>query len=110
MATFDVLFKAWTSQMTEHIKEIKADLKDAELTIINQGIDNHLRIEELDKRLQVLREDFVIHKTKVNTRVTLISTGIGLVVLITTFLVNLDRIREAINKSRNPMVQTEILK
>jgi len=50
--------------------------------------------EDLLKQLNSNREEFVIFKTKVNTRTALISASIGAVVLISSLLLNIAAIKD----------------
>ena len=49
---------------------------------------------EVLKEIAANREEFVIFKTKVNTRTAMISGAIGAVVLITSLLLNISAIKE----------------
>jgi len=107
MATFEVLFKAWASQMTEHIKDIRDALQIAETAITKKSGECNERVDKLDIKFQQLREDFIIHKTQINTRIAMITGGIALILLITTLILNIDKIR---NLSHHNDDNTEITK
>jgi len=61
---------------------------------------------EVLKEITANREEFIIFKTKVNTRTALISAAIGAVVLITSLLLNIGAIKDRSNiKYQQPIEQ-----
>ena len=76
-----------------------------ELQKVHKGIADTKT--ELLKEISVNREEFVIFKTKVNTRTAMISTIIGTIVLITSLLLNIGAIRDRQDAKKAP-VNTEI--
>ena len=91
--TFDVIFKAWTAQITEHVKQITEDLRNAEDKISSKSSECQSKVNDLDVRVQALREEFVIFKAEQNTRMKILSAVIATAVLLSTLLVNFDKIR-----------------
>jgi hypothetical protein len=67
--------------MMEWMQEVYREFQNT-----NDKIDDSKN--ELKKEISLNREEFVIHKTKVNTRTALISIGIGSVVTIISILMN----------------------
>jgi hypothetical protein len=60
------------------------------------------------KEITANREEFVIFKTKVNTRTAMISTIIGAIVLLTSLLLNIGAIKDRHDaKAVAPTEQTE---
>ena len=62
--------------------------------IIQLRDENKAEHKELIGAVTANREEFVIFKTKVNTRTALISASIGAVVLITSLLLNISAIKD----------------
>ena len=62
--------------------------------IIQLRDENKAEHKELISAVAANREEFVIFKTKVNTRTALISSAIGAVVLITSLLLNISAIKD----------------
>jgi hypothetical protein len=71
----------------EWMKEVYGEFQS-----VHKAIANSEKV--VLKEIANNREEFVIFKTKVNTRTAMISTAIGTVVLITSLLLNISAIKE----------------
>lgn len=80
---------AWTLEVYGELKALHKAVADSKAELI----------KEMNKN----REEFVIFKTKVNTRTALISSIIGAVVLITSLLLNIAAIKDMQFLKNNPI-------
>jgi len=80
---------AWTLEVYGELKALHKAVADSKAELI----------KEMNKN----REEFVIFKTKVNTRTALISSIIGAVVLITSLLLNIAAIKDRQFLKNNPI-------
>jgi len=87
------------SVQNEWTKEVYSEFQKVHQAIADTKADVLL---EIGKN----REEFVIFKTKVNTRTAMISTIIGAIVLLTSLLLNISAIKDKHDSKKQP-VETE---
>jgi len=96
MPTFETLFKAWSSQITDHVKEIKEDLKVAESNIIDKSIACEEKITAIEKRVSSVERQLFEIKTLNKTRIAVISAVIIIITGAVALSLNLFKVKEAV--------------
>lgn len=70
----------WAGEVYSELQKVHSAISESKASVL--------------KEITANREEFVIFKTKVNTRTAMISTIIGVVVLLTSLLMNISAIKD----------------
>lgn len=100
------LMLEWVKEVNKEFTETRTHFDEAIQKMAQANQDQH---KEIMDEVARNREEFVIHKTKVNVRVTVISSVIGFFVLITSLALNADKIKDRVD-AKKAMQNTEITK